>query len=255
MDGHDARRALRGREPRRPLDRQPRRVRAHQLRRHQRHVRRRPPARRRAVPAHLHRRGLRLDRGGLVHARPTRSVPARRTRRRRPAPTSSRCRTTTTYGLPVVVTRSSNNFGPYQFPEKVIPLFVTNLLDGQQGAALRRRPQRARLVLRRGQLRRRRPRAAQGRRRRDLQHRRRQRGHQPRAHRPASSTLLRRATSRRSSTSRTASATTAATRSTARRCGRSGWAPDRELRRGARGHGRVVPRQPLVVGAAQGPRR
>ncbi len=37
-----------------------------------------------------------------------------------------------TYGLPVVVTRSSNNFGPYQFPEKVIPLFVTNLLDGHQ---------------------------------------------------------------------------------------------------------------------------
>ncbi len=35
-----------------------------------------------------------------------------------------------TYGTPVVVTRSSNNFGPYQFPEKVIPLFVTNLLDG-----------------------------------------------------------------------------------------------------------------------------
>jgi dTDP-glucose 4,6-dehydratase len=35
-----------------------------------------------------------------------------------------------TYGLPVLVTRSSNNFGPYQFPEKVIPLFVTNLLDG-----------------------------------------------------------------------------------------------------------------------------
>jgi dTDP-glucose 4,6-dehydratase len=37
-----------------------------------------------------------------------------------------------TYGLPVLVTRSSNNFGPYQFPEKVIPLFVTNLLDGQK---------------------------------------------------------------------------------------------------------------------------
>jgi dTDP-glucose 4,6-dehydratase len=35
-----------------------------------------------------------------------------------------------TYGLPVVVTRSSNNFGPYQYPEKVIPLFVTNLLEG-----------------------------------------------------------------------------------------------------------------------------
>jgi dTDP-glucose 4,6-dehydratase len=36
----------------------------------------------------------------------------------------------TTYGVPVIVTRSSNNFGPYQFPEKVIPLFVTNLLEG-----------------------------------------------------------------------------------------------------------------------------
>ena len=37
----------------------------------------------------------------------------------------------TTYGLPVMVTRSSNNFGPWQYPEKVIPLFVTNLLDGK----------------------------------------------------------------------------------------------------------------------------
>ena len=35
-----------------------------------------------------------------------------------------------TFGLPVIITRSSNNFGPFQFPEKVIPLFVTNLLDG-----------------------------------------------------------------------------------------------------------------------------
>ena len=35
-----------------------------------------------------------------------------------------------TYGLPVVITRSTNNFGPYQYPEKLIPLFVTNLLDG-----------------------------------------------------------------------------------------------------------------------------
>jgi len=35
-----------------------------------------------------------------------------------------------TWNLPVVVTRSSNQFGPYQYPEKVIPLFITNLLDG-----------------------------------------------------------------------------------------------------------------------------
>lgn len=38
----------------------------------------------------------------------------------------------TTYGLPVVVTRCSNNYGPYQFPEKLIPLFTTNLLDGKR---------------------------------------------------------------------------------------------------------------------------
>jgi dTDP-glucose 4,6-dehydratase len=37
-----------------------------------------------------------------------------------------------TYGLPVVVTRCTNNFGPYQFPEKAIPLFTTNLLDGKK---------------------------------------------------------------------------------------------------------------------------
>jgi dTDP-glucose 4,6-dehydratase len=35
-----------------------------------------------------------------------------------------------THGVPVVVTRCTNNFGPYQFPEKAIPLFTTNLLDG-----------------------------------------------------------------------------------------------------------------------------
>ncbi len=37
-----------------------------------------------------------------------------------------------THGLPVLITRSSNNFGPYQFPEKIIPLFTTNLLDGHK---------------------------------------------------------------------------------------------------------------------------
>lgn len=46
-----------------------------------------------------------------------------------------------TFGLPALITRCSNNYGPYQFPEKIIPLFITNLLrdepvpvygDGQQ---------------------------------------------------------------------------------------------------------------------------
>ena len=87
-----------------------------------------------------------------------------------------------THGVPVVITRSSNNFGPYQYPEKVVPLFVTNALedrplplygDGRQVrdwlyvldncAAID-------LVLRRGP------------RRRDLQHRRRPRGREPRPH-------------------------------------------------------------------------
>jgi len=35
----------------------------------------------------------------------------------------------TTHRLPVLITRSSNNFGPYQYPEKVIPLFITNALE------------------------------------------------------------------------------------------------------------------------------
>lgn len=38
----------------------------------------------------------------------------------------------TTYHLPVIITRSSNNFGPYQYPEKLIPLFITNALEDRQ---------------------------------------------------------------------------------------------------------------------------
>jgi dTDP-glucose 4,6-dehydratase len=37
-----------------------------------------------------------------------------------------------TYEVPVIITRASNNYGPYQFPEKVIPLFVTNLIENIQ---------------------------------------------------------------------------------------------------------------------------
>lgn len=48
-----------------------------------------------------------------------------------------------TYQLPVLITRSSNNYGPNQFPEKVIPLFITNLMDGKKvplyGKGLNRR--------------------------------------------------------------------------------------------------------------------
>lgn len=38
----------------------------------------------------------------------------------------------TTYGLPITITNCSNNFGPYQFPEKLIPLSITNILEGKK---------------------------------------------------------------------------------------------------------------------------
>lgn len=37
-----------------------------------------------------------------------------------------------TYGLPVTISNCSNNYGPYQYPEKLIPLFITNLLEGKK---------------------------------------------------------------------------------------------------------------------------
>src|SRR4051812_47463463 len=37
-----------------------------------------------------------------------------------------------TFHMPVLITRCSNNYGPYQFPEKMIPLFVTNLMEGKK---------------------------------------------------------------------------------------------------------------------------
>ncbi len=37
-----------------------------------------------------------------------------------------------TYGLPVTISNCSNNYGPYQFPEKLLPLFITNLIEGKK---------------------------------------------------------------------------------------------------------------------------
>ena len=159
-----------------------------------------------------------------------------------------------TYGLPVSVTRCTNNFGPYQYPEKAIPLFTTNLLDGGKDPALRRRPQRARLDLRRRPL----------------------RGRADRARRAVST--ARSTTSARATRRRTACWSTSCWRCSARarsRCSTStdrlghdrrysvdiakvtalGWQRRAHARRGARGDGRVVPRQPLVVGTAEAARR
>jgi dTDP-glucose 4,6-dehydratase len=44
-----------------------------------------------------------------------------------------------TYGLPYVITHCSNNYGPYQFPEKLIPLFINNILDDKPLPCLWRR--------------------------------------------------------------------------------------------------------------------
>ena len=62
-----------------------------------------------------------------------------RTRRARPAADLLVQAYQHTFGLPAVITRCSNNYGPYQFPEKLIPLFITNLLQRRAGAGLRRR--------------------------------------------------------------------------------------------------------------------
>ena len=57
-----------------------------------------------------------------------------------------------TYGVPVIITRASNNYGPYQFPEKVIPLFITNAIDDIPVPLYGDGLQRARLAARRRSL-------------------------------------------------------------------------------------------------------
>ncbi len=91
------------------------------------------------------------DRAVLARTRPTRRT--RPTPPRRPPPTTWCAPTHETYGLPALITNCSNNYGPYQFPEKLIPLMILNAARGQAAADLRRRRQRARLALRRGPLR------------------------------------------------------------------------------------------------------
>ena len=122
-------RELRRRDARRPLDRRARRVRADARARHLRAARGRPRARP-ALRAGLDRRGLRVDRGGLVHrglaAEPVLAL-QRDEGRRRPARLGLRphLRDSTRS-----ICRGSNNYGPRQYPEKLIPLMVLNALHG-----------------------------------------------------------------------------------------------------------------------------
>ncbi len=159
-----------------------------------------------------------------------------------------------THGMNVSITRCSNNYGPYHFPEKVIPLFVTNLIDGKSvplygtGENVRDwlhvddHTRGIALVLDA------RPR------RRDLQHRRRHRADQRRAHRTAARRDRPRLVGRRP------------------RRGPQGPRPAllgrhledpqrtriraaRAVRAGARRRRAVVPRPSRLVGAAQSPSR
>ncbi len=80
-----------------------------------------------------------------------RTAPIRRARR---PPTCWCWLISHTFGLDVVITRCSNNYGPFQFPEKLIPLFITNLLQRPASAGLRRRHADSRLDSRSRSLRR-----------------------------------------------------------------------------------------------------
>ena len=91
--------------------------------------------RRRALPPRLDVRGVRRPAARLrrdVHARTRRTVRGRRTTRRRPRRTTSSARTSRRSTCRSTITNCSNNYGPFQFPEKVIPLFVTNALDDKE---------------------------------------------------------------------------------------------------------------------------
>ena len=55
-----------------------------------------------------------------------------------------------TYGLPVVLSNCSNNYGPFHFPEKLIPVVILNALAGREIPVYGQRRERARLALRRG---------------------------------------------------------------------------------------------------------
>ena len=154
-----------------------------------------------------------------------------------------------TYGLPVVVTRCTNNFGPYQYPGEGHPALHHQPARRADGPALRRRPQRARLDPRRRPLRGRPPRAPAGQRRRDLQHRGRERDAEPRARRQAARAARQ---GRRDGRVRHRPAgPRPALLGRHHQDHRARLAQAAHARRGARRNRRVVPRESLVVGTAQ----
>ena len=121
-------RPLRRRVPQQPGRARSRAVLPHQRARDPDHARGGPAGRGRPVPPHHHLRGLRRPRPRHATRSSPRSppiAPARRTTPARRGPTTPCAAYGETYGLPVTITNCSNNYGPYQFPEKVIPVFTT----------------------------------------------------------------------------------------------------------------------------------
>ena len=167
-----------------------------------------------------------------------------------PGTTRTACRCSTT--------NCSNNYGPYQFPEKLIPLVILNALRGRAAAGLRQGRERARLAVRRGPCRGAAPGPAQGPAWRDLQRRRRQRAaeHRRRARdlRRCSTSCARRperpARAADRSSSPTGRATIARYAIDASKIQRElGWPPRRRFRDGPAQDRALVPRQQGLVGA------
>ena len=156
MAGRRRRRPLRGREPRRPLDRRLRRLRQHELLRHQHRDGHGPPPRDRPRRPHRHRRGVRLGRGRARRRRPTRSSPGRRTRRRRPGSDLIALSYHHTHGAARHGHPLHQQLRAVPVPREGHPAVHHQPARRRHGPALRRRAQRARLALRRRPLRRRR---------------------------------------------------------------------------------------------------
>ena len=165
-------RQLRRRVPRRPLDRRPGRLRPHPRDRHRHAARRRPRARRRAATCRSRPTRSTARSSRAPSPRPRRSTPPRPTRRpRRPATCSSPPTSTPTGSRPRSC-RGSNNYGPRQYPEKLIPLMVLNALHGDSLPVYGDGTPGPQLALRRGLLPRHPHGADEGQARRGLQRRR-----------------------------------------------------------------------------------
>ena len=128
--------------------------------RHAQRARGEPACRRRAVRPHLDQRGLRHARRRCRSPRRTRSTPSRRTPPRRSRPTSSPSPSMRSYGLPVIVLRPFNTYGPRQSQRAVLPTMLRQLLAGRHEIQLGPPRPAARPDLRRGHRRRLRARGA-----------------------------------------------------------------------------------------------